>query len=84
MNSSSPCIQICGEENHFIDEIRQEFGAYMSSTQSTFRDLAVEIVQDSFDQIISFFTTKKSKSYLRSGGVVVQDSLTSSHTQDDT
>ena len=84
MNSSSPYIQICGEENHFIDETWQDFGPYMSSTQSTFRDLAVEIVQDFSDQIITLFSTKKSKSYLRSGGVIVQDSSTNSHTQNDT
>jgi len=84
MNSSSPYIQICGEENHFTDETRQDFGPYMSSTQSTFRDLAVEIVQDSSDQIITLFSTKKSRSYLTSGGVVMQDSPTSSHTQNDT
>lgn len=71
--NSSPYIQICGEENHFIDETRQDFGPYMSSTQSTFRDLAVEIVQDSSDQIITLFSTKKSRSYLRSSRVVMQD-----------
>ena len=84
MNSSSPYIRICGEGNHFTDETRQDFGPYMSSTKSAFRDLAVEIVQDSSDQIITLFSTKKSKSYLRSGGVVVQDSPTSIHTPDDT
>ena len=84
MNSSSPYIQIYGEENNFIDETWQDFGPYMFSTKSAFRDLAVEIMQDSFDQIITLFSTKKSKSYFWSGEVVMQDFVTSSHTQDDT
>ena len=84
MKSYSPYIQIFGEENHFIDETRQDFGPYMSSTQSTFRDLAVEIVQDSSDQIITLLSTKKSKSYFRSGRVVVQDSPISCHVPNNT